>query len=63
MRWVNQEALPHTVTADDGSWNSGTLSQGGVYTRQFANAGVYRYHCVFHGGPGVGMAGTILVLP
>jgi plastocyanin len=27
----------------------------------FDEAGAYPYHCTFHGGPGTGMSGTVVV--
>lgn len=38
----------HTVTADDGSFDSPVLSQGGSYQRTFNTAGVYPYRCKVH---------------
>ncbi|MBC7237864.1 MAG: PQQ-dependent sugar dehydrogenase, partial [Chloroflexi bacterium] len=64
VRWTNREALPHTATDDGGAWDSSTMDQGDIFSRQFGTAGVYRYHCRFHGASdGVGMAGTVVVFP
>lgn len=58
--WTNGGSIPHTVTADDGSFDSGTLSPGRTYLHTFPRAGTFSYHCAFHGAAGgVGMAGTI----
>lgn len=60
--WENTSSLPHTVTADDGSFNSGTLSPGGAFEVTFTKTGQVPYHCEFHGAAGgVGMSGTITV--
>ena len=60
--WTNEGSLPHTVTADDGSFDSGTLEPGETFQFIFETAGEYPYYCEFHGGPGgEGMAGTIIV--
>ena len=60
--WENTSSLPHTVTADDGSFDSGTVSPGGTFEVTFTQAGQVPYHCEFHGGAGgVGMSGTITV--
>lgn len=32
-----------------------------TFTQTFRKAGTYRYHCAIHGGPGQGMAGTVVV--
>lgn len=60
--WTNDGNSPHTVTADDGRFDSGNLAPGQAFTLTFPTPGVYAYHCRYHGGPGgVGMAGVVLV--
>jgi plastocyanin len=61
VEWANDGRSPHTVTADDGSWNSGNLAAGGTFEHTFSQAGVFTYYCKYHGSPGVGMIGTIVV--
>ena len=51
VTWENKEGT-HTVTADDSSWNSPTLSAGQTYSHKFDKPGKYPYYCVFHGGKG-----------
>ena len=51
-----QACVSHSVTFDDGS-TSPTQDQGS-YSRTFATAGTYNYHCAVHG---TAMAGTITV--
>src|SRR5215207_1594895 len=46
--WVNEGQVPHTVTADDGSFNSGELYPGDSYIVIFLGAGVVSYHCQLH---------------
>lgn len=41
--------------------DSPTINQGGMYAHTFANVGTYPYHCKFHGAPGSGMSGTVVV--
>lgn len=50
VTWTNMDAAAHTVTADDNSFNSGTLQKGDTYTHKFTAAGTYKYHCSFHAG-------------
>ncbi|MDG6900760.1 MAG: cupredoxin family copper-binding protein [Nitrososphaerota archaeon] len=58
VTWTNtQSGVPHTVTADDGSWGSGQLSTGGTYTHTFSTAGTFTYHCAIH----TFMKGTVIV--
>lgn len=46
--WTNGDDDPHTVTADDGSFDSKGLGQGDTYARTFSKAGTYAYHCAAH---------------
>lgn len=48
VEWVNGDPLAHTVTADDKSWGSGFVNQGGRFSRRFATAGSFPYHCEPH---------------
>jgi plastocyanin len=57
VEWVNGDPLAHTVTADDKSWGSGFLNQGGRFTHRFTAAGSFPYHCEPHPQ----MKGTVIV--
>jgi plastocyanin len=60
--WKNAGRNPHTVTADDGSFESGNQDPGSEYSFTFPAAGAYSYYCRYHGAAGgIGMAGVILV--
>jgi plastocyanin len=48
ITWTNNGARPHTVTADDGSFDSGVLNPGDSYTVAFDGQGTVRYHCTIH---------------
>jgi plastocyanin len=48
VTWVNKGPSPHTTTADDGSWDSGTLQQGEDFSFIFDQPGTYTYHCSIH---------------
>jgi plastocyanin len=62
VTWMNKEAKPHTVTADDNSFSSKVMKETEKYSYTFEKPGTYAYHCAFHGGnAGKGMAGTIIV--
>jgi len=43
--WTNEGELPHTVTAHDGSFASGTLYPGQSYAVTFYEPGTYTYQC------------------
>jgi plastocyanin len=57
VTWTNKDAMTHTVTADDASFDSGNLANGGVFSKNFPTAGTFTYHCAIHPG----MKGTITV--
>jgi predicted lipoprotein with Yx(FWY)xxD motif/plastocyanin len=60
--WTNGDSAAHTVTADDGSFESGNLNHGATFKFTFSKAGTFAYYCTYHGGKGgVGMAGQIIV--
>jgi plastocyanin len=43
--WTNEGEKPHTVTAHDGSFASGTLYPGESYQATFYEPGTYTYQC------------------
>ena len=57
VTWTNEDGAPHTVTSDDGTFDSGELGSGGTFSTSFAEAGTFAYSCRFHPG----MTGTIVV--
>jgi plastocyanin len=57
--WRNDDAINHTVTANDDSFDSGYLSAGSTFSRVFAKVGLYAYHCTIHRF----MRGEIVVVP
>ncbi len=48
VTFVNQDSATHTVTADDGSFNSGDILAGHSWTYTFATPGTYSFHCKYH---------------
>jgi plastocyanin len=60
-------SVGHNILPDDGDLppNSGAPADHPKFLSfRFTIPGVYHYHCTVHGGPGgVGMAGTVTVLP
>jgi plastocyanin len=44
----NDDDRGHTVTANDGAFNSGTIDEGGSWKRTFKQAGTFSYLCAIH---------------
>jgi plastocyanin len=64
VTWTNNDSAGHTVTADHGTFDSGTLRKGDTFSFTFNEAGTFAYYCRPHGGKGgQGMAGVITVVP
>ena len=62
VTWTNKEGT-HTVTADNGSWESPPLKAGQTFTRKFDRPGTHRYYCSFHGSKGGhDMSGVVRVV-
>jgi plastocyanin len=57
--WMNEDAAPHTATADDGSFDTGTIEQGKLKSESFKQPGTYAYFCEIHPD----MHGTVEVVP
>jgi plastocyanin len=57
VTWVNEGVALHTVTARDGSFDSGLMATGDSFTRTFTQPGTYEYFCTLHPG----MIGTLVV--
>lgn len=52
--WVNSDSEQvHTVTADDGSFDSGNIQPGGSFGWRFTKVGPHPYHCKYHGEKGL----------
>lgn len=56
--WYNQDPVSHTATADDGSFDSGTIRSEYGFEHVFGTPGRYPYHCEIHPT----MTGAIVVL-
>ena len=57
MTWTNRDAVGHTATARNGSWDTGALDEGQSGSVRFTVAGTYRYVCTPHPD----MTGTVVV--
>lgn len=57
ITWTNKDAVTHTVTSDNGLFDSGSITGNSTYSRQFQSAGTYPYHCTPHPS----MTATVIV--
>jgi len=48
VTWVNNDDEAHTVTADEGLFDSGRLDPGDSYSVWFDGSGTVAYHCEPH---------------
>jgi plastocyanin len=46
--WLNQDSDAHTATAEDGSFDTGSLEEGKLKSETFKEVGTYAYICDFH---------------
>ena len=46
--WTNDDALPHTASADSGAWSSPELRRGERFRFVPIRAGRFPYHCSAH---------------
>ena len=57
VTWVNDDDIPHNVTATDKSFKSKVLDTGERFSFTFAKAGTYAYFCGLHPH----MTGSVIV--
>lgn len=55
--WINRDTVAHTVTADDGSFDSGSVAPGDSFKQKFEKIKSYSYSCSFHKD----MKGTVTI--
>jgi plastocyanin len=58
VTWTNDSDAPHTVDADDGSFEHDQFTKGQSVSQKFDSAGTFAYHCDIHPY----MHGTVVVL-
>jgi plastocyanin len=57
VTWTNNDSSPHTVTAADGSFDSGNMAPGATYSHTFTSVGTFSYVCSYHSS----MNGSVVV--
>jgi plastocyanin len=58
VSWANDDSIIHTVTGNNGGFNSGLLNTGNSWSYTFTTPGTYQYHCAIHPF----MTGTVVVV-
>jgi plastocyanin len=48
VTWTNRMSARHTVTADNGEFDSGQLARDQSFSHTFTAAGAVPYHCEIH---------------
>lgn len=48
VTWQNEDSAPHTATADDGSFDTGTIDEGKLGSATFKEPGTFTYFCEIH---------------
>lgn len=48
VTWTNKDGTTHTVTADEGAFDAGSLAPGKSFSFTFDQAGTFAYHCKIH---------------
>ena len=46
--WTNYDSASHTVTSNDGTFDSGGISTGNTFSFTFTSAGTFNYYCAPH---------------
>ena len=48
VEWSNSDSAPHTATAEDDSFDTGSLDKGDAAKITFDEPGTFEYICTFH---------------
>jgi plastocyanin len=48
VTWTNKDLWHHTVTSDEGIFDSGKLKSHKTFSHKFTRPGTYSYHCNIH---------------
>lgn len=59
VTWQNEDSAPHTATADDDSFDTGSIEESKIGSASFKEPGTFTYYCTVHPD----MHGTVEVVP
>jgi plastocyanin len=59
VTWTNADSAPHTVSAENGAFDSGNIDEGQTFSFTFTAPGTYAYRCDYHSE----MTATVVVQP
>jgi plastocyanin len=48
VTWTNSDSMTHTITGDNGEFDSGDIASGKTFSFTFQNPGTFAYHCSIH---------------
>ncbi len=57
VTWTNKDSPTHTVSAKDGTFDSGNLATGATFSYTFSQKGTFEYSCKLHPS----MSGKVIV--
>lgn len=46
--WKNDDLVPHTVTSENGLFDSGVIESGKSWKFKVKKSGLFKYKCIFH---------------
>ncbi len=58
VTWKNEQSVTHTVTSEEGLFDSGDIEQGETYSYTFEDLGRHNYYCTIHPS----MTGEVIVI-
>ena len=48
ITWTNKDGNAHTVTSNNGIFDSSSLNNGATFSYKFDSVGTFNYHCSIH---------------
>ena len=50
IAWINKESAMHTITSEEGLFDSDLMSKGTTFSHIFNEQGIFEYYCKIHPG-------------